>query len=297
MFPILRVLLIPFFILILAAALTDAAPVLVDGSWLESRLDDKNIVLVDMTVDRIQYDRFHLPGAVYVPYPAIVKPREKDKVILPLSKRELAQRLGQFGIRRQHHVVIYDDMGGLNAGRLFWALEHIGHPQVSVLDGGLVKWMLDGRKVVNAPIRPSKVNYVGDGGGRDNLATLEDMDNARNKGVVVIDTRTIDEYAGDRKRREGGHVDAARWWEWSRSIDIAGGFVHKPAELLKADLNALGAGNKSQPIIAYCRSGHRAAQTYLTLRSLGYTNVKLYANSMREFGVYRANALKRSKRP
>ncbi|MEK6550539.1 MAG: hypothetical protein AABZ50_02725 [Pseudomonadota bacterium] len=50
-----------------------AAPVLVDGDWLSARLTDPNIVIVDMSSDDTQYLRFHLPGAVRLPYEAIVK--------------------------------------------------------------------------------------------------------------------------------------------------------------------------------------------------------------------------------
>jgi len=273
------------------------APVLVDGNWLAANLKNDKIILVDMAADETQYDRFHLPGAIYLPYYAIVKPRKKDKVTLPLSDAELALRLGQFGISREHHIVIYDDMGGLNAARLFWGLERIGHPQVSVLDGGLVKWILDGRKVINAPSRRRPVQYVASGSGRDNLASMEQVDRAGKDGVTLIDTRSMEEYVGDMKRREGGHVAGARWWEWSRAVDIEGGFVRRPVKTLQAELGALGMSDKSKPVIAYCRSGHRAAQTYMTLRSLGYEQVSLYAPSMNEYGQYRKKSLKLGTNP
>lgn len=274
-----------------------AAPVMVDGQWLANNINNKSIVLVDMAADETQYDRFHLPGAIYLPYYAIVKPRKKDKVTLPLSDAELAKRLGQFGISRDHHVVIYDDMGGLNAGRLFWGLERIGHPKVSVLDGGLVRWVLDGRKVVNVPLRRPPTVYAISGGGRDNLASMEDVDRAGKSGTTLIDARSIEEYVGNTKKREGGHVDGARWWEWSRAVDIEGGFVRRPDKTLQAELASLGAEDKSKPVIAYCRSGHRAAQTYLTLRSLGYEQVRLYAPSMKEYGQYRKKELKQGMQP
>jgi thiosulfate/3-mercaptopyruvate sulfurtransferase len=279
------------------SAANAAAPVMVDGEWLAANLNNKDIVLVDMAADETQYDRFHLPGAIYLPYYAIVKPRKKDKVTLPLSDAELGQRLGQFGIRRDHHVVIYDDMGGLNAGRLFWGLERIGHPKVSVLDGGLVKWILDGRKVVNVPSRRQPTRYIASGDGRDNLASMEDVDRASKNGSALIDARSMEEYVGDMKKHRGGHVAGARWWEWSRAIDIEGGFVRRPARTLQAELDSLGVGDKTKPVIAYCRSGHRAAQTYLTLRSLGYEHVRLYAPSMKEYGQYRKNELKSGTRP
>ena len=50
-------------------------------------------------------------------------------------------------------------------------------------------------------------------------------------------------------------------------------------------------------MIAYCRSGHRAAHAYLTLRNLGYENVKVYANSMNEYAVTRDAPLKQGKAP
>jgi thiosulfate/3-mercaptopyruvate sulfurtransferase len=55
--------------------------------------------------------------------------------------------------------------------------------------------------------------------------------------------------------------------------------------------------DKSKPVIAYCRSGHRAAQTYMTLRSLGYEQVSLYAPSMNEYGQYRKKSLKLGTNP
>ena len=275
-----------------------AAPVLLDTAWVEKNLENPKVVLVDMAGDETQYDRFHLPGAVYLPYYAIVKPRKKDKVTLPLDETELAFVLGKFGIRRDHHVVIYDDTGGLNAARLFWSLERAGHPQVSVLDGGLVKWILEGRKVVNTRRQLKPARYVVSGTGRDNLASMEDVDRASKDGkAALVDARSLEEYVGDVKKREGGHVNGAQWFEWSRAIDIEGGFVLRPVQKLRAELGNIGAADKNQPVIAYCRSGHRAAHTYLTLRSLGYENVRLYANSMKEYGQYRKQELKLGTRP
>lgn len=50
-------------------------------------------------------------------------------------------------------------------------------------------------------------------------------------------------------------------------------------------------------MIAYCRSGHRAARAYLTLRSLGYEDVKVYANSMNEYAAARDAPLTQGPQP
>jgi len=287
-----------FAIVVLLVSMTArAAPVMVDTQWVAKNMGKQNVVLIDMATDETQYDRFHLPGAIYLPYYAIVKGRRKDRVTLPLTDVELRNILGKFGLMRSQHLVLYDDMGGLNAARLFWQLEGIGHSNVSVINGGLVKWILEGRKVVNTPVRRKPGAYGSGRSGRKNLASMEDVDNAIKNGITLIDARSMEEYFGDLKKRKGGHVPGAKSWEWSRSVDIARGFVLRPENRLQSELKAIGAGDKNKPVITYCRSGHRAAQTYLTLRSLGYKDVKLYAHSMKEYGRYRAKTLKRGTRP
>ncbi len=273
-----------------------AAPVLVDGDWLSARLTDPNVVIIDMSSDDTQYLRFHLPGAVRLPYEAIVKEKRQlppgcttpeciqraPAYKVRLDDRELAAVLGRVGINRRHHVVIYDDIGGLNAGRLFWELERIGHPSVSVLDGGLVNWILQGRKVVNnsTPRLPSV--YAIDGAGRRNEAHLADV---RPGNGALLDTRSDEEYAGDPRYARTGHVPGARWLNWEDTVSWEQGFRRKPESELREKLARLGVIQPADAVVAYCRSGHRAAQMYLTLRSLGFSNVRLYANSMAEYGL------------
>lgn len=142
--------------LALVSGAAQAAPVLVDGAWLEERHQDSKVVIVDMTDDDLQYTRFHLPGAVRLAYHELLQPR---RPAARLDEAQFAALLGRLGIARNTHVVIYDDMGGLNAGRLFLELERIRHPEVSVLDGGLVKWVLNSKRVDNIPHLRKPVSY------------------------------------------------------------------------------------------------------------------------------------------
>lgn len=283
--------------LLLVTGVVQAAPVMVDTAWLAKRIDDPNIVVVDMSSDETQYARFHLPGASYFPNYYLMRQRKKDKVMVRPARDELVYMLGQIGIMRHQHVVLYDDVGGLNAGRMFFELESIGHPSVSVLNGGLVKWILEGRKVVNTPYQRPPTRYGEAGKGLTNEATLADVEAAQKKGVVLIDARSQEEYAGDLKKQTGGHIAGARWWEWSDSVAMNKGFVYKDRQALQSKLASLGVTDHKKPVIAYCRTGHRAAQTYLTLRALGYENVRLYANSMGEYGLLRKSKLVRGMKP
>lgn len=273
-------------------------PVLVEGRWLEANIHDPRVVVVDMSDDDAQYQRFHLPGAVRLPYEFLVKERKADKVKVRLDDPELAALFGKLGITREKYVVIYDDMGGLNAARLFWELERLGHPRASVLDGGLVSWILEGRKVVNNAPRPVPAAYVLNGAGRANEASLDDVKTAmQTKSTRLLDVRSDDEYLGDPKKPRTGHIPGARWWPWERGVDFTRGFTRRDEATLKQTLRSVGAVDPQAPIIAYCRSGHRAAQSYLTLRSLGYENVKVYANSMNEYGLKPTEPLTQGAKP
>ncbi len=274
-----------------------AAPVFVDGAWLEKQLTNPKVVIVDMSDDDNQYLRFHLPGAPRLPYDVLVKERKTDKVKIRLDDADLARVLGRLGIARDSHVVAYDDMGGLNAARLFWELERIGHREVSVLDGGLVQWILDGRKVVNAPVKRASVTYEIKNALRDNEASLQQVRQAADsRAALLLDVRSDEEYVGDAKQPRTGHIPGARLWPWELTVDFDRGFVRRDDAALKKSLGQVGA-DPNAPVIAYCRSGHRAARAYLALRGLGYENVKLYANSMNEYAAARAAPLKQGKTP
>jgi thiosulfate/3-mercaptopyruvate sulfurtransferase len=290
----------------------------VDGRWVERHLADSRILLVDMSDDDAQYQRFHLPGAVRVRYEALLKLRAvdatgtadagKDKNARPtgevpripvrLDDAELAGLLGRLGITRDKYVIVYDDVGGINAARLFWELERIGHPKVSLLDGGLVKWVLEGRKVVNNAAAPKPVVYELAGDGRTNEASLADVKDAiLNRATVLLDTRTHEEYVGEPKKPRTGHIPGARLWPWEQGVDLAKGFVRADEATLKKSLAAVGVKNNKTPIVAYCASGQRAAQAYVTLRSLGFDEVRVYANSMNEYELDPGLPLKQGARP
>ena len=284
-------------ILVLSISVAGAAPVLVSTEWLAGRLGDEKLVIVDMSSDPMQYQRFHLPGAVYLSYRSLIRHRKKDGIPVSLDQDSFVGLLGRLGITRDYYVVIYDDMGGLNTGRFFRQLESIGHPAVSVVDGGLVQWILEGRKVTNVPTTPGRQTYVASGDGRDNEVSMDDVNRAVEKDTaLVLDVRSQEEYVGDEQKRRGGHVPGARWWEWTRSVDLQRGFRWRDADALNNELAGVGA-DKAKPVIVYCRSGHRASQAYLTLRSLGYENVQVYSNSMNEYGRYQAARLKRGMTP
>jgi thiosulfate/3-mercaptopyruvate sulfurtransferase len=286
------------FCLLLVSGTAQAAPVLVDSAWLDEHLQDSKLVIVDMTDDDLQYTRFHLPGAVRLAYHELLQPRRPGKPAARLDDAQFAALLGRLGIARDTHVVIYDDMGGLNAGRLFLELERIRHPEVSALDGGLVKWVLEGRRVDNIPHLRKPVQYQASGEQRANLATFAEVRRVSGPATpVLLDVRSRDEYTGTPKDARSGHIPGAQWWPWEQSINMESGFTFRETDKLEASLEKFGLNDRHAPVVLYCQSGHRASQSYLTLRRLGFDNVRVYTGSMLEYLSDKAAPLTRGPSP
>jgi len=263
-----------------------AAETLVTTQWLKANIDNSDIVLIDMS-DETQYQRFHIKKAIQLPY-HVLNRKLKNGVSLSIGSHNIVKLLGLLGITTSSHVILYDDMGGLHAGRLYWELERINHKNVSLLDGGLVKWILDGNPVTANPFQPTaKTNYtLPKSLHKNTLATLDDvLPSSQAKNTVLIDVRSKEEYTGNVKQRRSGHIPGAKLWSWDNAINFENQFKFKPAEILKAELSAIGLKQKQQPVILYCRSAHRASQSYVALRSLGFENIKIYDGSMAQYEI------------
>lgn len=285
------------FLFIQANIAFSASSFLVDDNWLQKNLNSPSVRLIDMS-DSTQFQRFHIPGATHLPYSAINN-RNKKGVSLSVGKNHMIKILGLLGIKAKHHVVIYDDMGGLHASRLFWELEKIGHKNISILNGGLVTWILSGKKVTADIKNTTKTQYVASTkSGRNNVVEVEEILKTKydNKNIL-LDVRSKDEYVGHPRDPRGGHIPNAKWWEWSQAVNFENAFKMQNTTTLTKQLQQVGLNNKKTPITLYCRSAHRASQSYFTLRQLGYTNVKIYDGSMAEYGKIKSAPLKKGLAP
>lgn len=263
--------------------------------WLGQHLHDANLVLIDMD-DEIQYQRFHLPGAVHLPYAAINYTNQHG-VSYSVGREQLIKLLGLLGAKSDSQIVIYDDLGGLNASRLYWELERLGHQRLALLDGGLVKWILEGRKVINTPVQSGGTTYQpAEHASIANLASLTEIRQLP-ADAVLLDVRTQQEYAGDPRRPRSGHIPGARWWPWENTVDFADDFRLKSTEELKRQLQALGVTDTNSSIYLYCHTEHRASQAYYVLRQLDFSKVKLYDGSMAEYSQYKEFPLKTGMTP
>ncbi|GIW06191.1 MAG: sulfurtransferase [Dehalococcoidia bacterium] len=260
--------------------MTDTRSLLVDAAWVAERLHDPAVRLLDVRTPS-EFVAGHIPGAVNVDIFALhwwdSSPEGLDGF-----RRQHEQAFGEVGLTRNDTVVVYSETTDMLAARALWVLKLFGHEAASLLDGGLTAWRASGGAIETGEATPSPTVYQSDWN-PELLAGWQEVREAIGKpGSVLLDTRSVEEYTGERVRaKHGGAIPGAVHFEFSNNIGPDGRL--KSAEAIAAMYRALGV-TPDQEVIAYCHGGYRAANTWLALTVAGYPRVKNYVSSWGEWG-------------
>lgn len=268
--------------LLIALALSSYAhpEMLVETDWLAGHLHDANIRIVDLRVRG--YEEGHIPNAVHLRNDDIRDPKRAPTFVPATATFETL--MGRLGISNATRVIAYDDRGGIYAARLWWILNHHGHSNVALLNGGWVKWTREARSSSTEVPSVAPVTFTA----RVNpswVATAQDVVSAiDNPRVKIVDARTQAEIEGRDLRgiMRGGAVPSSIpvYWEDALDPDLK---TFKPA----ADLEKLYTSKGVTPndeVITYCQVGMRASHDLFVLRLLGYTKLRNYYGSWEEWG-------------
>lgn len=261
---------------------------LVTGDWLQERLGQPGLVVVESDEDVLLYETGHIPGAVKVDWHTELN----DPVVRDYVDGEgFARLLSRKGIARDDTVVIYGDKNNWWAAYALWVFSLFGHADVRLLDGGRDKWIAEGRPLTTDLTTREPVEYPiveRD----DTLIRAYKEDVLAHLGNPLIDVRSPEEYSGERTSapaypEEGalraGHIPSAQSVPWAKAVAEDGGF--KSREELDA-IYRDGAGLKDgDKIVAYCRIGERSSHTWFVLKHLlGFEDVRNYDGSWTEWG-------------
>jgi thiosulfate/3-mercaptopyruvate sulfurtransferase len=152
--------------------------------------------------------------------------------------------MADLGIYDDTTVVGYNRGGGVYSFRLMWALHYYGHTNVKILDGGLEKWIAEGRETTQEPF--SAAGTVGSFTAKTNPEifasrerVLESIDDS---STIILDVRSDDEWTGTNKRGgpRGGRVPGAVHLEWTNFMTEGNIPVLKTAEDIRKLLSNVG---------------------------------------------------------
>ncbi|MEU5111185.1 sulfurtransferase [Streptomyces longwoodensis] len=259
----------------LASALAGGnPPVLLDVRWQLSVAKAAGEPPFD---GRAAYAAGHLPGAVFVDLDRELAGTAGAAGRHPLPDlAEFGAAMRRAGVSSARPVVVYDGGQGWAAARAWWLLRWTGHPDVSVLDGGLTAW--EGPLSTDVPA-PAE----GDFAPVPAAAGLLDADGAAAlaRSGVLFDARAGERYRGDVEPidRVGGHIPGAVSAPTNDNVGPDGRFL--PAEELGARFKALGAADGTE-VGVYCGSGVSGAHEVLALAVAGIP-AALYVGSWSEW--------------
>src|SRR5437016_12454763 len=143
-----------------------ASDPLVSTDWLAAHLKDANVKVVDASfkmpgvtpLPKDDYLAAHIPGAVFFDVDAVSDHSSPLPHMFP-SAEQFGRDVGGLGIGNDDTVVIYDAGGWVAAPRGWWMFLSFGHKNVRVLDGGLKKWVAEGRKVEKGEVAPKPATF------------------------------------------------------------------------------------------------------------------------------------------
>jgi thiosulfate/3-mercaptopyruvate sulfurtransferase len=261
---------------------------LVSTDWLQPRLGEPGLVVVESDEDVLLYETGHIPSAVKIDWHTDLN----DPVVRDyISGVQFAALASSKGISRDSTVVIYGDKNNWWAAYALWVFTLFGHTDVRLLDGGRDAWISEGRPVTTdeSQVVPATYPVVE----RDDTAIRAFKDDVLGHfGSPLIDVRSPEEFSGERTTapaypEEGalraGHIPTAQNVPWARAAAADGTFRGID------ELNAIyrdGAGlTDGDDIIAYCRIGERSSHTWFVLTHLlGFEGVRNYDGSWTEWG-------------
>ena len=265
----------------------DLLPLIVEPQQLAEMLDHPDIVIVDVPLKAESHAR-HVPCARLLDFKQLVGSNDDDIPGVP-SPEALSGVMSALGITRDSHVVAYDDEGGGWAGRLLWTLALLGHTRYSYLNGGLHAWQGDGLPLSDTASDWSPSEYHAAYMDTSVMATREDiLDRLAaedpQESVVVWDARSAEEYRGEKGQNARlGHIPGAVHFEWTEAMDRERNLRIRDYAELVTELGARGL-NPEQHIVTHCQSHHRSGLTWLVGQALGFSDVRAYPGSWKEWG-------------
>ncbi|MBM3532624.1 MAG: sulfurtransferase [Alphaproteobacteria bacterium] len=266
---------------------------IVSTGWLGTHLGDPKVKVIDVTYfhhslnrnAKAEHDAKHIPGAVHFDIDDIKMAGDPRPHMLPTAE-VFAEKVGKLGLSNGDKIVCYDMTGLQTAARGWWMFRIFGHDDVAVLDGGLPKWIAEGRPVSDkrTEIRPAsfKASF------RPSLVRSLDQVKAAldGKKEQVVDARAAGRFQGVEKELwpgRPGHMPGARNLPFPDLLDPKDK-TFLPAEQIAARFVASGL-ELGKPIVASCGSGVTACVVALGAYLVGKDEVPIYDGSWSEWGL------------
>ncbi len=265
---------------------------LVETDWLEKHLGAPGLVVMDATwtmpgepkLGNDYYLEAHIPGALFFDIEDLSDTSSPYPHMLP-SPEKFSSRMRELGVGDGMKIIVYDNKGIFSSPRAWWMLRVMGHEDVAVLNGGLKKWLAEGRPVDKGPAASRSPRHFTPRRNSELVREISDMIRAVAAGrSQIVDARSNSRFLGHdteiRPVPRLGHMPGACNLHYATLVDANG--VMKPEPELRAAFESAGI-NPDKPVIATCGSGITACILALGLAILGNEYASVYDGSWAEW--------------
>ena len=258
-------------------------PYFVSTQWLADHSKDSDLVVVQTSFNRGEYNAEHLPGARFLWFNWLAPSTPDLSTEMP-ALNDAQKVLEDLGISNNSKIVIVFGRNLVSTTtRMLLAFSYLGFgDRVAILDGGLETWKAEGRPVSKETpaVTPPSLTITP----HPEVITNADWvkDHLASPHVKIIDARTRDFYEG-----KGGGVSRTGHIKGAKNIPFTSIMDSTNRILPQSDLQKLfdNAGvMKGDTVVTYCHVGQQATVAYAAARLLGYTAM-VYDGSFEDWNV------------
>ncbi len=276
--------------ILITASIAFSMPKLVSPEWLKEKLGHDKLVILEFSNNQSYLVEGHIPGAVLTEKEDWRIFDHKTGALVKKSPREYERLFRRWGISNDSMVVIYYKGNNLNeilgAVYSYWIFHLMGHKKVGILDGGWTAWVSKGYPVDYEDVHPKKGTFRARYDASKEIDWKYLYNNIGKK--PIIDGRPATHYFGIKKfgsAKKYGHVPCSvvlPWEWWIRKEGETGKYYIEFPPYIDEFLTNQGIGKKDE-ILLFCFGGTGAAFLYMVMDIHGYTGMRVYDASKREW--------------
>ncbi len=265
---------------------------LVSTEWLESNLNNVRIIDASWHMPNSQRDAYaeylkaHIENAVFFDLDKSSNEKSPFPHMLP-NEEEWGKIVSDLGIKNSDHVVIYDNSDIISSCRCWYSFIYFGHntDNVSVLDGGLTKWIDEKKLTTNKIKKFNKSEYAV----TENKSLVKNKEqikkNIISKQFELVDARSEQRFKGlvpePRKGLKSGHIKNSKNIPFNECLNKNDRTFKNKEELIKI-FEKQNINNKN--VVFTCGSGVTACVLGLVNSIISGKTPIIYDGSWSEWG-------------